>query len=169
MGWASSPTEWTAVRRIRPGSLETRERLARAGTSRPYGEKPGLAMNRQRDRGRRPTGADHISQKSVKFFSVFNEKTLDNPATKQYTNKARAKRASCDEAGDCSRSEVTSVEYVRCRAHVRHTIGRLKPVLYTRISHGRRLTTGCLNRFVFRTWPDTHGCVYRNFGFIRTF
>ena len=32
----------------------------------------------------------------------------------------------CDEAGDCSNFEVTSVEYVRYRSPCRYTIGRLK-------------------------------------------
>ncbi len=42
----------------------------------------------------------------------------------------------CEETGDCSNDEVTSVEYVRCRPG-RHAIGRLKPILFTRISRGR--------------------------------
>jgi len=33
-------------------------------------------------------------------------------------------------------NEVTFVEYVRCQMYVWHTIGRLKPILYTRISRG---------------------------------
>ena len=58
------------------------------------------------------------------------------------------------------------MEYVRCRMHVRRVIGRLEPDPYTRISLGRG-STGSKSRFVFRTWSDTHGCVYRK-GFIRT-
>ncbi len=57
-------------------------------------------------------------------------------------------------------NEVTSVEYVRCRMYVRHAIGRLKPIRYTRISRGRRIDR-LKSRFVFRTRSDTHGCVYR--------
>ena len=42
----------------------------------------------------------------------------------------------CDEAGDCSEEEVTSVEYVRYRLNWRYAIGRLNPLRYTRISRG---------------------------------
>ena len=44
--------------------------------------------------------------------------------------------------------------------------GAATPDPYTRISLGRG-STGSKSRFVFRTWSDTHGCVYRK-GFIRT-
>ena len=59
----------------------------------------------------------------------------------------------CDEAGDCSRSEVTSVEYVRCRK--RHVIGRLELFRTKRISQGKKETGLC--RLIFCPWSDTHG------------
>ena len=40
------------------------------------------------------------------------------------------------------KSEVTSVEHVRYRSYIRYAIGRLKPILYARISHGRKAKTG---------------------------
>ena len=83
----------------------------------------------------------------------------------------------CDEAGDCSEQEVTSVEYVRYRLPWRYTIGRL------RFSKARRrdayivcggketgqgggsggLRSGQAGRFVFRPESDTHGMVERKF------
>ena len=36
----------------------------------------------------------------------------------------------CDEAGDCSENEVTSVEYVRYRRDSRYAIGRLKQAVH---------------------------------------
>ena len=40
------------------------------------------------------------------------------------------------------KNEVTSVEHVRYRSYIRYAIGRLNPILYARISHGRKVTTG---------------------------
>ena len=65
-------------------------------------------------------------------------------------------------------NEVTSVEYVRYRLlPVRNRAAETSPI-HAYIAR-RGVRTGQKSRFVFRTRPDTHGCVYRIYGgFIRT-
>ena len=57
-------------------------------------------------------------------------------------------------------SEVTSVEYVRCRSFpVRNRAAETSPI-HAYIARAED-ETGLISRFVFRTRSDTHGCVYR--------
>ena len=58
-------------------------------------------------------------------------------------------------------NEVTSVEYVRCLIVLRYAIGRLRALVYTRISQKWENNRPKAGLF-FRYWPDTHGCVYEN-------
>ena len=94
----------------------------------PYGQNQ-LFSQLQSVRKRSSVGFWNSAQNFIGIFCISAEKTIDKTVTDCYTVKARATKASvCVEAGDCSCSEVTSVEYVRHRVHSRCAIGRLKPI-----------------------------------------
>ena len=80
-----------------------------------------------------------ILHKNISKNSCNNTKIpLDSKGDFCYSNLAcglSMPKQRCDEAGDCSGQEVTSVEYVRYRLSWRYTIGRL------RFSSARRETS----------------------------
>ena len=111
-----------------------------------------------------------LSQNFRQIFCNSYQKTIDRSVTVLlYYQSARplgdalTARKTAMKREIAREGEVTSVEYVRYRRGLRYAIGRLKPICTTRISHGRGIDRlgDCQSRFVFRTWSDTHGSVYK--------
>ena len=98
---------------------------------------------------------------SVKITKIF----LDMRRYYCYINGARVRkhRRIMRRSGRLLRNEVTFVEYVRCRLFPAHN--RAAEAFPTHAYIARTGgQTGSKGRFVFRTRPDTHGSVYRNYG-----